>query len=218
MGGGVASPAPCPSGPQCHLLTCDLLTIVHTQAERMVHKEAVAHKLEVVGSSLSEFGKSLFVGTKELIEQVSPCPVACLSNCCMPEQLPPALAPQVRDAVESEIAVATKETKRGGRGAKASAAKLAPVQAKYNRFEAEVRLRYTLAHTLICPALLCFAPALHVDGREGCSCCSCCCCSCCCCSPPARCRGCNVTAAPTAMSPRTRRSMQSGCPASSWRT
>jgi hypothetical protein len=55
---------------------------------------------------------------------------------------------QVRDGVESEIAVATRETKRAGRASKsnaatAAAAKLGTVApgGKYSRFEAEVRSR-----------------------------------------------------------------------------
>jgi len=70
-----------------------------------------------VGDTLKGFGQSLLVGTKELIEQL-------------------------RDGVETEIAVATRETKRAGRAAKsaAAAAKLAAAgpAGKYKRFEAEV--------------------------------------------------------------------------------
>eukprot|EP00798_Chlamydomonas_sp_ICE-L_P012554 gene12554-15776_t len=87
------------------------------QQERVAGEADQALDLKKVGATLSVFSKSLFSGTKELLEQV-------------------------RDAVEQEIAVATKETKRSGKNATSSTAaanRLVDVPGgKYNRFESEV--------------------------------------------------------------------------------
>ncbi|GIM10333.1 hypothetical protein Vretimale_14099 [Volvox reticuliferus] len=75
----------------------------------------VGQTLEGVGVAFAQFGKSLLQGTKELIDEL-------------------------KDGVETEIAVASREGKRVGRGKSANSAnvKLASVTAKYNRFDAEV--------------------------------------------------------------------------------
>ncbi|KAJ9523234.1 hypothetical protein QJQ45_024023 [Haematococcus lacustris] len=84
------------------------------------HHPDVANTLHQVGGSLKEFGHTLLVGTKELIEQV-------------------------RDAVETEIAVAAKDGKRAARSkntssAAATAAKLSAggSRGKYSRLQAEI--------------------------------------------------------------------------------
>eukprot|EP00198_Chlamydomonas_reinhardtii_P006127 XP_001695463.1 predicted protein [Chlamydomonas reinhardtii] len=75
----------------------------------------VGQTLGGVSAALSEFGKTLLMGTRELIDEL-------------------------REGVDTEIAAASREGKRAGRSkaAATSAAKLSGVQAKYNRFDAEV--------------------------------------------------------------------------------
>lgn len=63
-----------------------------------------------------------------------------LPSCC-PLAITHLHAPlQLREGVDTEIAAASREGKRAGRSkaAATSAAKLSGVQAKYNRFDAEV--------------------------------------------------------------------------------
>ncbi|KAG2492450.1 hypothetical protein HYH03_009392 [Edaphochlamys debaryana] len=71
--------------------------------------------LEGVSAAFATLGKTLFQGTQELIAEL-------------------------REGVDTEITAAAREGKRAARGkaGNASTSKLASVQAKYNRFEAEV--------------------------------------------------------------------------------
>ncbi|GIL56197.1 hypothetical protein Vafri_11647 [Volvox africanus] len=86
----------------------------HLPAQVHLPKE-MGQTLEGVSVAFAQFGKSLLQGTKELIDEL-------------------------KEGVESEIAVASREGKRVGRGKLANSAnvKLSSVTAKYNRFEAEV--------------------------------------------------------------------------------
>ncbi|GLI61700.1 hypothetical protein VaNZ11_004178 [Volvox africanus] len=86
----------------------------HLPAQVQLPKE-MGQTLEGVGVAFAQFGKSLLQGTKELIDEL-------------------------KEGVETEIAVASREGKRVGRGKSANSPnlKLSSVTAKYSRFEAEV--------------------------------------------------------------------------------
>jgi hypothetical protein len=115
----------------------------------------------MLGSTLSTFGKSLFVGTQELLgevgaarrpqqqqqQQQGPCPAPPHPRTPPPAEPPPhahtQLAPpcrraapmQVREVVQGEIEKVAKDGKRAGRGSRA-AARLGAVaaSAKYSRW------------------------------------------------------------------------------------
>jgi hypothetical protein len=207
--------------------------VVGAQAERALpsvaaHSKDMSHTLEAVGSSITQLGRSLLIGGKEIIEQVLPArtlhnvhchplpahasrrricvagyvpgqpgslvniasaapgqhaglpraiqrdpngPPASISTSVVtahaaaaatslpsewttplgrlilahaPQQLTRRMVctAQVKDAVESEIAAATKTSKRGGRpqrGSPAAQSGAGGTPAKYSRFDAEVR-------------------------------------------------------------------------------